>query len=144
MIWLLRHAEAVDGSPDAQRELTKKGRRQSEWAGRALAVLGVDFDACLTSPKVRAEATARIACEHLAVDPVVEPQLAGGSFDPGALAAGMDHVLMVGHEPDLSQTVLDLTGARVQMKKGGIAVVDGHTLTLLLRPAELRAIAAAG
>ena len=36
MIWLLRHAEAADGSPDAERPLTKKGERQSRNAGLAL------------------------------------------------------------------------------------------------------------
>ena len=54
MLWLLRHAEAEDGSPDSERPLTEKGRRQSEAAGAALAALGVGIDACLTSPKVRA------------------------------------------------------------------------------------------
>jgi hypothetical protein len=37
--------------------------------------------------------------------------------------------------------VHDLTGARIEMKKGGIAVVDGRSLTRLLRQAELKAIA---
>jgi phosphohistidine phosphatase len=141
VIWFLRHAEAHAGTPDAQRRLTKKGERQSEAAGRALAALGVSFDACLTSPKVRAEETARIACKSLSVEPTVEASLAGGSFDPLALADGLDNVLLVGHEPDFSYAIRDLTAGRVQMKKGGIAVVDGHTLVALLRPAHLRAIA---
>ena len=33
-----------------------------------------------------------------------------------------------------------LTGAKVEMKKGGIAVVDGLTLVALLRPKELRRV----
>ena len=32
-------------------------------------------------------------------------------------------VLVVGHEPDFSQVVHDLTGGRVDFKKGGIAAV---------------------
>ena len=37
-------------------------------------------------------------------------------------AAGPDQrVLVVGHEPDFSQVVYDLTGARIDFKKGGIA-----------------------
>ena len=57
------------------------------------------------------------------------------------LAAGRGDVLLVGHEPDFSMEVGRLTGAKVAMKKGGIAVVDGSTLVALLRPKELRRIA---
>ena len=50
MIWLLRHGDAEDGAgkPDAERELTEKGERQSRDAGRALKALGVELDVCLT------------------------------------------------------------------------------------------------
>jgi phosphohistidine phosphatase len=50
VIWLLRHGEAEEGEgkPDADRELTEKGERQSTAAGKALGKLGVelggDFD----------------------------------------------------------------------------------------------------
>ena len=54
MLWLLRHGDAADGSPDAERPLTKKGEKQARRAGDALKALGVPMDACLTSPKVRA------------------------------------------------------------------------------------------
>ncbi|MEA2369547.1 MAG: phosphohistidine phosphatase, partial [Thermoleophilaceae bacterium] len=89
MLWLLRHAEAEDGSPDSERPLTEKGRRQAQAAGAALAALGVELDACLTSPKVRAYDTARLACEALGLDPRHEPKLAGGPFDAEQLAAGL-------------------------------------------------------
>src|ERR1700754_412738 len=81
-IWLLRHGEAVphDSKPDDERELTPKGRRQSELAGVALARLGLEFAACYTSPKVRAVETARLACASLNVEPVLERALAG-EFD---------------------------------------------------------------
>jgi phosphohistidine phosphatase len=50
-------------------------------------------------------------------------------------------VLVIGHEPDFSQIVHDLTGARLDFKKGGIAAVrlDGARgeLIALLRPREL-------
>jgi phosphohistidine phosphatase len=141
VLWLLRHGDAADGSPDAERPLTKKGERQSRSAGQALAALGVKLDACLTSPKVRAAATARLACEPLGIDPQQEPKLAGGPFDAEALAAGLgDNVLLVGHDPDFSMAVHDLTGAQVRMKKGGLAGVEKGELKVLLRPVELDAI----
>ena len=143
MIWLLRHGDAQDGSPDAERPLTEKGREQSRAAGAALRALGVEIDACLTSPKVRAADTARIACAELGdLEPQLEPQLAGGPFDADALAAGLgDDVLLVGHDPDFSSAVHSLTGAQVRMKKGGVAGIDRGELIVLLRPRELKILA---
>jgi phosphohistidine phosphatase len=142
VIWLLRHGDAADGSPDAERPLTDKGREQSRAAGAALKALGVEIDACMTSPKVRAADTARLACEQLGgVEPQLEPKLAGGPFDAEALAAGLgENVLLVGHDPDFSTAVHDLTGAQVRMKKGGLAGVDRGELIVMLRPRELKAI----
>src|SRR5689334_18714120 len=142
MIWLLRHGEAEDGSPDAERKLTEKGEQQARAAGLALKRLGVDLDACLSSPKVRAADTAKLACEPLGVDVQLEPKLAGGPFGADELAAGLgDHVMLVGHDPDFSMAVHTLTGARVRMKKGGLAGIDRGELKVLLRPAELEAMA---
>ncbi len=142
MIWLLRHGDAADGSPDAERPLTDKGRDQSRAAGAALKALGVDIEACLSSPKVRAADTARIACDELGgPEPTLEPKLAGGPFDAEALAAGLgDNVLLVGHDPDFSAAVHSLTGAQVRMKKGGLAGVDRGELIVLMRPRELKSI----
>ena len=141
MLWLLRHGDAHDGSPDSERELSEKGREQSRAAGAALAALGVKLDACLASPKVRAAQTAELACEALGVEPELEPKLAGGPFDPEALAAGLgEEVLLVGHDPDFSMAVHSLTGAQVRMKKGGLAGIAKGELNVLLRPAELKRI----
>lgn len=142
MIYLLRHGDAEDGNgDDAARRLTAKGERQARAAGAALAALGIAIDACLTSPKVRAAETARLAGEALGLEPETAAELRGGGFDALALAAGRGEVLLVGHEPDFSAEVGRLTGANVKLKKGGIAVVDGSTLLALLRPRELAAIA---
>ncbi len=142
MLWLLRHGDAEDGSPDAERRLTRKGRDQSKTAGRALAAIGVELDACLASPKVRAAETARLACDALGVEPELEPKLAGGPFDAEALAAGLgDDVMLVGHDPDFSSAVRALTGAQVRMKKGGLAGIESGELRVLLRPNELKRIA---
>ncbi len=142
MIWLLRHGDAADGSPDAERPLTEKGERQARNAGRALKKLGVEVEACITSPKVRARDTARIACEEMGCEVVTEEAaLQGGPFDPREVAAGMDDVLLVGHDPDFSMAVHDLTGAQVRMKKGGLAAVWKGELIVMLRPHELEAIA---
>ena len=142
MLWLLRHSDAEDGSPDAERELTEKGRQQSRRAGAALDTLGVKLEACLSSPKLRAVQTAELACEPFGIEPQLEPKLAGGPFDAEALAAGLgDEVLLVGHDPDFSMAVHSLTGAQVRLKKGGLAGIEKGELKVLLRPAELKRIA---
>jgi phosphohistidine phosphatase len=143
MIYLLRHgdAERPGGDDDDARRLTRKGQKQARAAGRALAALGEKIDACLTSPKVRAAATARLACEALGIEPEVTEALGGGAFDSLALTAGRGNVLLVGHEPDFSAEVARLTGANVKLRKGGIAIVEGSNLHALLRPADLELIA---
>lgn len=156
-LWLLRHGEAephgAQGS-DADRRLTPLGQEQARHAGAALAALFVEFEAVWSSPKVRALDTAAHACESLGVEPLVHPPLAGGfrreDVTELLAAAGPDaRILVVGHEPDLSQLVHDLTGSRIDMKKGGIAAIrmEGSasgTLSVLLRPREIQAIALAG
>jgi phosphohistidine phosphatase len=142
---LLRHGDAEDGDgdgDDAARRLTPKGDAQAEAAGRALAALGVEVDACLASTRVRAMETARIACRSLGIEPEPSEELRGGPFDGLGLASGRGRVLLVGHEPDLSGEVARLSGARVRMKKGGLAIVDRGALLALLRPRDLSAIAA--
>jgi phosphohistidine phosphatase len=150
-LWLLRHGEAEphDARPDFDRELTDRGREQSRTAGRALRLLQVHFHLAFTSPRVRARDTALLACAELGIEPVEYEPLSGGFDAAGALellaAAPEQRVLVVGHEPDFSQVVLDLTGGRIDMKKAGIAAVrmDGTRgeLIALLRPRELDRIA---
>ncbi len=144
MIYLLRHGDAEPGNgDDAARRLTKKGERQSEIAGRALAVLGIKIETCLTSPKVRAADTARLACQALEVEPEIATELSGGGFDSTGLAAGRGETMLVGHEPSFSDEIARLTGAKAKLRKGGLAIVDGNTLLVLMRPADLAAITAA-
>jgi phosphohistidine phosphatase len=152
-LWLLRHGEAVphESKPDEERELTPRGERQSEVAGEALAQLGLEFAACYTSPLVRAAGTATLACRALNVEPE-ERDPVGKEFDADVarellLEQEADaRVLVVGHNPSFEQVVYDLTGARVDLKKGGVAGIrlgDGPPeLIALLRPKELEAIAA--
>jgi phosphohistidine phosphatase len=155
-LWVLRHAEAEPHGTrsDAERRLTPRGEAQARTAGAALSCLGVAFEAVLFSPKARASQTAELAAERWepeqrALPRSYEPLSSGfdGSQALEALSAiGADgRLLVVGHEPDLSHTVADLTGARIDLKKGGLAVVRlegvGGKLAALLRPRELALIA---
>jgi phosphohistidine phosphatase len=141
MLWLLRHAEAADGTPDDERPLTERGVTQAQDAGHALSALGVNIDACLSSPKVRALQTAQLACAPLGVEVTVDRRLGGEPFDAYDLVAGLGDVLLVGHDPSFTLTLHDLTGAQARMKKGGLAGITKGELVVLMRPAELTAIA---
>jgi len=143
MLWLLRHAEAEDGLPDDERPLTERGAMHADAAGRALAVLAVHLDTCLSSPKLRAVQTAERACEPLGITVTIEPALSGEPFDVKDLTAGLGDVLLVGHDPSFSLLLHDLTGAQARMKKGGLAGISKGELITLLRPSELTAIAKA-
>jgi phosphohistidine phosphatase len=150
MIWLLRHGDAEEADDDdAARRLTESGERQAEAAGRALEALEADVVACLTSPKVRARDMARITCRGLGVEVEETELLRGGDFDPQQVAGQASahggragNVLLVGHEPDLSRAIEAATGARVKLRKGGLAAIEDGTLTALLTPTQLGAIAA--
>jgi len=155
-LWLLRHAEAEPhgARTDAGRRLTPRGERQARTAGSALAQLEASFELVLFSPKVRARRTAELAAgewsERQRERLRAHPPLANG-FDACQVQDALSEItpdgrlLLVGHEPDLSRVVGDLTGGRVDLKKGGLAVVRlegvGGELAVLLRPRELALIA---
>jgi phosphohistidine phosphatase len=141
MLWLLRHAEAADGTPDDQRPLTDRGIAQATDVGHALEALGTRIDACLSSPKVRARQTAELACARLGIEVTIERRLAGEPFDAYDLTAGLGDVLLVGHDPSFTLTLHQLTGAQARMKKGGLAAIAKGELVTLLRPVEVAAIA---
>ena len=143
MLWLLRHGDAVAGHPDEARALTALGRAQAQNAGAVLSQLGVSIDVCLSSPKARALQTAQLTCAPLGVKVSSAPSLADSDYDAELLAAGLGDVLLVGHNPSLSRALHDLTGARVNLRKGAVAAVSGRELVLLLGPRELAAIAGA-
>lgn len=147
-LWFLRHGEAVPhgATSDADRELTPVGERQAQAAGRALARLGIEFDHCFTSPRVRAMDTARLACEPLGTNFEIVASMSAG-FDTGDLrellqiAEGDGPLLLVGHEPDFSQLAFDVAGARIELEKGGGYALEGDRLLALLRPRELASVA---
>jgi phosphohistidine phosphatase len=155
-LWLLRHADAEPhgAREDSVRRLTARGEAQARVAGVALTRLEASFEATLFSPKVRARQTAELAAEGWSEQErsrlAAHPPLASGFDAAQALEAlaglGADgRLLLVGHEPDLSNVIAALTGARADLKKGGLAIVrlEGARgeLTVLMRPRELALIA---
>lgn len=127
----LRHGEADWprwDKPDDERPLTKRGRKEMKQVAEFLARLDFSPDAILSSPLPRALQTAEIVAEYLDRKVQVESDLAPG-FALAQLrrliaAAGVGRVMVVGHEPDFSDLIRELTGGRVKLSKGGIAMVE--------------------
>jgi phosphohistidine phosphatase len=84
----------------------------------------------LTSPKLRALQTAEIVASPLEREAVVDDRL-GGSLGIGVVerilrdAGQPRRPVLVGHDPDFSELLAELTGVpRLEMKKGALARVD--------------------
>ncbi|HTB70062.1 MAG TPA: histidine phosphatase family protein [Solirubrobacteraceae bacterium] len=155
-LWVLRHAEAEPHGTrsDSERRLTPRGEAQARAAGLALARLGAVFEAVLFSPKARARQTAELAAAEWEGDrraslrahgPLASGFDAAQALDAARELSADGRLLLVGHEPDLSGMIAELTGARADLKKGGLAVVRleavGGELAALVRPRELALIA---
>jgi len=125
-IWILRHAEAAPTGPegDASRALTPSGRRRAEEVGRSLADRGLRPARVVSSPYARARETAVLAAAIAApgLVPEEDERLEPGAGAERAARALLDEgplpVLVVGHEPELGEVVLALSGAPVAMRKG--------------------------
>ena len=130
-VYFLRHGKAdwVDwDKPDDERPLTKGGKQEMREIARFLAKLGVAPSDILSSPLPRAWQTAEIAAKALKVAVREEPLLKKG-FNAAKLATVLrgtkgGDVMVVGHDPDFSATIRELTGGLVSLKKGGLARVD--------------------
>jgi phosphohistidine phosphatase len=155
-LWVLRHAEAEPHGTrsDSERRLTDRGRGQARAAGVALARLDVQIEAVAFSPKARARETAEIVVAQWGEqdrdllrchEPLASGFDAGQALELARTLSADARLLLIGHEPDLSSVVADLTGGRVDLKKGGLAVVRlegvGGELAALMRPRELALIA---
>ncbi|MFH2053132.1 MAG: phosphohistidine phosphatase SixA [bacterium] len=135
-LYFLRHGLAdraeFTGKDDALRPLTAKGRLRMQATAATLARMGWKPGLILTSPLTRARQTAEIVAEGLDLqDRVKVAEELGCGFDSRDLAALLstyrdtDGLVLVGHEPDFSLVIANLTGGSdIVMKKGGLARVD--------------------
>ena len=160
-LWLLRHAEAEPHGTraDAERRLTKRGRQQARAAGVALrAHAAPTFDGVLFSPRVRARQTAELAAEGWSEAQRARLELLSAARPAGfdaaqaldamrGAAGGRRACCWSGTSPTSRGGRPQLTGARVDLKKGGLAVVRlegaGGELVVVMRPRELALIAGA-
>lgn len=148
----LRHGVADERRPglrDFERRLTNEGRAEVRLVAKGLQRLNLALCTVLSSPYLRARETAEEVAEVLTPGepPRLVPELGCGctfgdldrvldEFEPSV------RVILVGHEPDLSGMIQEITGGRVRMKKASAALVDlgGRELRWLMEAEHLAAI----
>ena len=136
-LFVVRHAIAEEGEPgqaDADRELTREGRKKMKQVAKGLRALDIRFSRILTSPWARATTTAELLTSLSDAEPTPTELL---TKKPSAelltvLAEGGDNTAVVGHEPWLGELVGWLSfgdmrhGEALDLKKGGVVWLDGH------------------
>ena len=127
-LYLVRHAEAERGDPDELRPLTPAGRQQARELGARLAAEGVEADAVLSSPLLRARETADQLARALGASSEPDERLAPGATTDGVLAAVTgrgETVVVVGHQPDCGRIAAALGGGpEPSFPAGGVVTLD--------------------
>lgn len=121
---LWRHAEAADGAPDDERELTAKGVRQAEKIAAFLRQHLPEHTRILVSPSMRTQQTVSALTSRFTLAPAIAP---GASAQAVLQAArwpdGGGTVLVVGHQPTLGEVASLLLGCNdssLSIKKGAL------------------------
>ena len=129
-LYLLRHGKAdwpKWDQADDDRPLTDEGKDQVAAVAQMLAQLGI-APAIVTSPLPRASQTAEIAGKYLKQKVRIDPLLRPG-FDADKLRKLLkdfsgDTLMVVGHEPDFTQIIFQLTGGRTKLSKAAVALIE--------------------
>jgi phosphohistidine phosphatase len=123
-LFLVRHAEAAPGDPDELRPLTPAGREAARALGEQLAAARPT--AVVSSPLLRARETAAAIASAAGVEPSTDGRLAPGATADAvrSLARDEETLVVVGHQPDLSEIVLAVTGEDVAFAPGAVHEVE--------------------
>lgn len=148
ILYILRHASAGTRrrNPllDRKRGLDKEGKQQCLMIGAYLNALGIGFDAIISSPLKRSLQTASLVAteigfeQKIAADTSLEPSGRFPEFEALLVKhAQLENVLVVGHNPNLSQFAGTLIGQRggranLRLRKASLARID-----VSRRPAQL-------
>ncbi|MGH9627479.1 MAG: phosphohistidine phosphatase SixA [Bryobacteraceae bacterium] len=136
-LYILRHGIAEDGHPggrDSDRALTSEGKKKLRDVLRVASKAGVAPKMIVTSPYVRAVETAEIAADVLGykdsllrTDALVPSSETAAVWEELRVHRDTSELMLVGHEPLLSQSVAFLLAAPsmfVDLKKGALVRID--------------------
>lgn len=152
---LLRHGIAEDKTADkadSERRLTETGKRRMKKIARTLARVFPEAEVLYSSPLVRAIETTDAVEKayggelHRQTTELLKPDADVKDFRRLLADINAQYAIFVGHEPNLTEIMLDLTGMRshsvIELKKGGcygIRVDDAAAhLEWMLPPRVLR------
>lgn len=130
-IYFLRHGEADWpnwNKPDDERPLTERGKKEMKKIAGFLERLDLSLDHVVTSPLPRATQTAEPVAKRFDLqikeDKLLEPGFGTSELKCLVQKYPGEEILVVGHEPDFTETISALTGASVKLSKAGLALVD--------------------
>ena len=130
-LYFLRHGEADWPNwkkSDDERPLTKHGKKEMHEVAAFLKRLKVRPDLIITSPLPRAAQTAEIAAQHLKIkcreDKLLAPGFGRKELECLLKKYPAESEMIVGHEPDFTETISTLTGASLKLSKAGVALVE--------------------
>jgi phosphohistidine phosphatase len=125
---LIRHADSDPGTPDELRRLNATGREQARALGERLAESGVEPDAVLTSPLLRARETGEAVAAALGCTSEAADALAPGATTDGvreAIAGRGETVVVIGHQPDCGRIAAELgNGEEPRFPPAGMIELD--------------------
>jgi phosphohistidine phosphatase len=130
-LYFLRHGEADWPNwkkPDDERPLTKRGKKEMREVATFLKRLKARPEVIVTSPLPRAAQTAEIAAERLKVkcreDKLLAPGFGRTELERLLKKYPAENLMIVGHEPDFTETISELTGASLKLPKAGVALME--------------------
>jgi phosphohistidine phosphatase len=130
-IYFLRHGEADWpnwNKPDDERPLTDRGKKEMKKIAAFLERLELSFDHIISSPLPRATQTAEAVAKRfeleLKQDELLEPGFGTSELKRLIKKYPGEEIMVVGHEPDFTETISALTGASLKLSKAGLALVD--------------------
>jgi len=143
---LWRHAEAEDGLPDMERQLTAKGEKQARKMAAFLHTHLPHDTRILVSPARRTQQTVQAYSKNYITENSIAP---GASPQAIIRAAGWNDgegcVLIVGHQPSLGEAAALLMTGRAEywsVKKGAVwwlsnSKHENTSLRLVIAPEHL-------
>ena len=125
-LFLLRHAKAITSElmvPDQDRPLSERGLKDVHKLGAKLHKKETHLDLIVTSPAVRAITTAQIISNKLDMkrtNLLIDPMVYGAEITAlleliSGVAKKYDVVMIVGHNPSLTELASHIAGERIAM-----------------------------
>ncbi|MEO8376496.1 MAG: histidine phosphatase family protein [Candidatus Sumerlaeota bacterium] len=141
ILLLMRHgiAEDIDAKSDAEdaaRALTGKGRRETERIAKTLKNLGIKPNIFLSSSRVRAKQTAKIAAKSFGAKQVTETDALDFTSTFEILANELNEragkkknpvIIAASHEPfcgEFLRHAIQEQGAQIHFAKSGVAMIE--------------------